>query len=151
MRYAGKSIEFVCRSAVSSHPTESVSQPHSGIFIFLLLLMLLEGCSWFEDKRIVIEPEPIDIKERWRALAYFVKQHFETDKTVEEIAFMLYYAAYKLETADSSGGTTAWDEPGEPDRRGKIELEKNYLPDKTNIKSMGSFPGRAKDGFCPRL
>ena len=61
----------------------------------LILLLLLSGC--FQDKRVVIEPKPVDNRDRWIVLAPYIKKHFDTgDKTIKEIAFELAYAEYKL-------------------------------------------------------
>lgn len=67
--------------------------------IIILISLLLTGCS-FQDKRVIVKPEPVDSRDRWLmwlALAPYVKEHFDTgDKTIEEIAFELVYAEYKL-------------------------------------------------------
>ncbi len=63
--------------------------------LLIILLLLLSGC--FQDKRVVIKPEPVDNKDRWIVLAPYIKKHFDTgDMTIEEIAFELAYAEYKL-------------------------------------------------------
>ena len=65
--------------------------------ILIITLLLLSGCSWFEDKRIVVKPEPVDNKDRWMVLAPYIKEHFDTgDMTIEEIAFELAYAEYNM-------------------------------------------------------
>lgn len=65
--------------------------------ILIILLLLLSGCAWFEDKRIVVKPEPVDNRDRWLVLAPYIKEHFDTgDMTVEEIAAELAWAEYKL-------------------------------------------------------
>ncbi len=67
------------------------------ILIITLISLLLTGCSLFEDKRIVVKPEPVDNRDRWLVLAPYIKEHFDTgDMTIEEIAFELAYAEYKL-------------------------------------------------------
>ena len=64
--------------------------------IITLISLLLTGCS-FEDKRVVVKPEPVDNRDRWLALAPYIKEHFDTgDKTIDEIAFELAYAEYKM-------------------------------------------------------
>ncbi len=66
------------------------------ILIIILISLLLTGCS-FEDKRVVVKPEPVDNIDRWLALAPYIKEHFDTgDKTLDEIAIMLAWAEYKL-------------------------------------------------------
>lgn len=66
------------------------------ILITILIISLLSGCSWFEDKRVVVKPEPVDNRDRWKVLAIFIKSNNPTDMTVEEIAAELAYAEYKM-------------------------------------------------------
>jgi len=54
--------------------------------ICLILIVGLGGCSLFADNRIVVKPPPVDIRDRWKILAPFVKNYFETDMSVAEIA-----------------------------------------------------------------
>jgi len=83
----------------------SKNRPRGVLYVFvgialplcLILILFLSGCAWFEDKRIVIKPEPVDIRDRWKILARFVKQRYPTEMTVEEIAFELSLAAYQEE------------------------------------------------------
>ena len=56
------------------------------ILLLIMLCVILTGCSWCADKRVVVKPEPVDIRDRWKALAPFVKNYFETDMSVAEIA-----------------------------------------------------------------
>ena len=64
--------------------------------IIILISLLLTSCS-FEDKRIVVKPEPVDNMDRWLMLAPLIKKHFDTgDKTLDEIAIMLAWAEYNL-------------------------------------------------------
>lgn len=66
------------------------------ILIIILISLLLTGCS-FEDKRVVVKPEPVDNRDRWLVLAPYIKEYFDTgDMTVEEIAAELAWAEYKL-------------------------------------------------------
>lgn len=65
--------------------------------LLIPFLLLLSGCSLFSDKRIVVKSKPIDNRNRWKALAPFVKNHFKTDMTVKEIAAELAYAEYLSE------------------------------------------------------
>ncbi len=61
----------------------------------IILLLLLSGC--FQDKRVDTKTEPVDNRDRWLVLAPLIKKHFDTgDKTIEEIAFELSLAEYKL-------------------------------------------------------
>lgn len=63
--------------------------------ILIILLLLLSGCG---NKTVVVEPKPVDNRDRWMVLAPLIKKHFDTgDKTIEEIAFMLSMAEYKME------------------------------------------------------
>ena len=64
------------------------------IVALIILCGILSGCSWFADKRVVVKPEPVDNRDRWKALAPFIKKHFKTDMTVEEIAAELAYQEY---------------------------------------------------------
>lgn len=67
------------------------------ILIIISIVSLLSGCSLFEDKRVVIKPEPVDNMDRWLMLAPHIKEHFDTgDKTLDEIAIMLAWAEYEL-------------------------------------------------------
>ena len=64
------------------------------ILIVTLLGTIFSGCSWFADNRVVVKPELVDNRDKWKALAPFVKKHFTTDMTVDEIAAELYYQEY---------------------------------------------------------
>ena len=70
--------------------------------LYLSLILLISGCSWFADKRIVVKPPPVDSRDRWKALAPFVKNHFKTDMTINEIAAELAYAEYLLNKENPS-------------------------------------------------
>jgi len=61
------------------------------------VLALVAGCAWFADKRVIVKPEPVDNRDKWKALAPFIKNHFQTDMTVEEIAAELAYQEYLME------------------------------------------------------
>ncbi len=64
------------------------------ILLLIILLLLLSGCG---SKTVVVEPKPVDNRDRWMVLAPLIKEHFDTgDKTIEEIAFMLSMAEYNL-------------------------------------------------------
>jgi len=82
VRYQPLSIKDLCKDLV--------------FFFVLFAVFGLAGCNWFEDKRVVVKPEPIDIRDRWKALAPFIKRHFKTDMTVKEIAAELAYQEYLL-------------------------------------------------------
>lgn len=46
----------------------------------------------------LLVPTQVDNRDRWLALAPFVRKHFDTgDKTNKDIAFDLAYANYKIE------------------------------------------------------
>lgn len=61
----------------------------------VIISFLALGCS--EKVEIRTTPVvPIDHNQRWVVIAPYVKRHFETDMTVEEIATELSYAYYKL-------------------------------------------------------
>jgi len=66
----------------------------------LLLILFLSGCSWFADNRVVVKPEPVDIRNRWKILARFIKQRYPTEMTLEEIAAELAYQEYLLNESD---------------------------------------------------
>ena len=70
--------------------------------LFLSIILTISGCSWFADNRIVEKPEPVDNRDRWKALAPFVKKHFKTDMTVEEIAAELALQEYLLNKEGTS-------------------------------------------------
>ena len=74
--------------------------------LFISTLVLISGCSSFGPisrmkhniYRHTTEPKPIDNREKWKALAPFVKNHFDTgNKTLEEIAADLSLAEYLSE------------------------------------------------------
>jgi len=65
-------------------------------FFVLFAILVLAGCNIFADKRVVVKPEPVDTRDRWKVLAPFIKEYFETDMTVEEIAAELAYQEYIL-------------------------------------------------------
>lgn len=54
--------------------------------LIILCGILCGGCSWFEDKRVVVKPEPVDNQAKWIVIAHHVKRHFKTDMTVREIS-----------------------------------------------------------------
>ena len=67
----------------------------------IFCIILITGCTWCADKRIVVkpEPEPRDYRNRWMALAYFCEKHFDTTGwTTEEIAAELSLAQYYIDT-----------------------------------------------------
>lgn len=64
-------------------------------FALFCVVLAMAGCCWFEDKRAIVKPEPVDIRDRWKILAPFIKAHFDTgDMTLEEIAAELAYQDY---------------------------------------------------------
>jgi len=67
---------------------------------YLTFIIIISGCSWCADKRVVVKPEPVNNRDRWKVLAPFIKQHFITDMTVEEIAAELAYQEYLLNKKD---------------------------------------------------
>jgi len=68
------------------------------VLIVICCLVLVGGRSNPNNRRNIIKPEPtkIEYSARWKALAIFVKQHFETDKSINWIAADLSRAAYDL-------------------------------------------------------
>ena len=66
--------------------------------LLIICLMLIVGCSQNNINKVISKPESriIDYRDRWKALAPFIKIHFDTDKSVEWIAADLSLAAYNL-------------------------------------------------------
>jgi len=67
--------------------------------LIVSLLLVLSGCSWFSDNRIVVKPtRRIDTSsyEFRRVLAIFIKYRFETQKSIEWIMADLALAEYEL-------------------------------------------------------
>jgi len=55
------------------------------------LLCIFGGCKTKPQPK---PKPPIDNREKWKALAPFVKKHFKTDMTTKEIAAELSYQEY---------------------------------------------------------
>lgn len=71
-------------------------------YLFLIILIFCSNCSCSADKRIVIKSKSADNRDRWKALAPFVKNHFDTgNKTLEEISTDLYLAEYLMENTNN--------------------------------------------------
>ena len=75
---------------------ESKNAFHGVLPLCLFFIIAISGCVWFADNRVVEKPEPVDNRDRWKALAPFIKNHFQTDMTLKEIAAELAYQEYLL-------------------------------------------------------
>ena len=60
--------------------------------ICIIILLLLTGCH---NETFMLK-KPIDNRQKWKALAIFVKDRHRTDMTVKEIAAELAYQEYLL-------------------------------------------------------
>ena len=60
--------------------------------ILIIFVCLMAGCS--EKTGGLPETSSVDNKEKWKILAPYIKRHFTTDMTVEEIAAELSYQEY---------------------------------------------------------
>ena len=60
--------------------------------IIIIAIISLTGCSWFEDKRVVVKPKQIDTSsyEFRRALALIIKSRYETTMSADEIVRWMY-------------------------------------------------------------
>ncbi len=70
--------------------------------LLIIAIILLSGCTSFQDNRVPKQPKPIDTSSRefLLALSIFVKNRYKTDKTVEEIMFDISLAQYYLEKGE---------------------------------------------------
>lgn len=69
--------------------------------LIIIAIISLAGCSSFQDNKVPVKPKPIDTSSRefLMALSTFVKNRYQTDKTVEEIMTDIAVAQYYLEKA----------------------------------------------------
>ena len=65
------------------------------VLCLICCLILIGGCSWFADKRVVVKPK-IDItsSEVREILSIIIKQRYKTEMILKEIEAELAYQEY---------------------------------------------------------
>lgn len=94
---ATRTIQTVKKiSARRSHSGLSQRVASSASFFILgILFVILVSC--FARAQMKAPQTEIDNRERWKAIAPYIKEHFKTDMTIEEIAAELAYQEYLMQ------------------------------------------------------